>query len=797
MGRTSTPFVVSTMLRKTFINIVLLLALVPLFSVAQGPVIEGMKEYSLRESLKQPRERLYMHLDRGIFMAGETVWFKVYSFCPSRVESCIFSDRVIVDLVGPKMSRLYTTNICLIDGLGTGFLKLPDTLTTNYYGVLAYTNYMIQCDSSYYLDKIAVFNVNDSTQESSADSSESAIPGILTFYPEGGNLVEGLESVVYFSSRRGDHPWTNISGRIVSSDGRTLSHFRSSNSGLGSFTLLPRHGEMYTAVIDGLDRSFPLPRQLEKGYTLHVTNIEKAKNLLLSVKTNHLQANNKVLVMVHSGGLILYNFLADLAPGQLNGAIPKKVLKEGLNTISVFDSLGNLLAERSTFIAAANSPRVSIVLDKESFEKRSKVKATIKVTDEDGRPIRAFMSLSATDESQAPFDNGKKTIESYYSLFSAFDFQASSPGLILSNDDSSKDIEDYVLTHQRKKYRWESLKAPLPIEPQFGFTLRGRLMDEFREKPVPQGRVSYMSNDSVPFYGNIDTDLEGRFTIDSIYAFGNSTIFLQGEYKKKKSFGKIRLDTVQLGIVPKEIFIGSLTSLGSLQKQIIQMGANRRYADLSYDARNDNIQLEEVVVQAKKDVELIRKDAPRVTGNTLVIEPKDVNGANHPAELLRSVPGVKVSITATGGYRIIRRGKELKVFWDGFWFPDPSILGAYSASQVGRIEVHGSAVYMWSKALGAGTVDKKQSLKYILKGYQNSRKFIAPSYEVQHPSHVKPDYRATLLWEPNLATDSLGHAYVEFYTSDLEGEIHIQVEGITVDGKPIIGKKTFVVQTVK
>ena len=60
---------------------------------------------------------------------------------------------------------------------------------------------------------------------------------------------------------------------------------------------------------------------------------------------------------------------------------------------------------------------------------------------------------------------------------------------------------------------------------------------------------------------------------------------------------------------------------------------------------------------------------------------------------------------------------------------------------------------------------------------QKRRSFFSPVYENGGSANL-PDFRSTLYWNPSLHTDTSGNAVVEFYTSDLDGEFLISVQGM-------------------
>ncbi len=79
-------------------------------------------------------------------------------------------------------------------------------------------------------------------------------------------------------------------------------------------------------------------------------------------------------------------------------------------------------------------------------------------------------------------------------------------------------------------------------------------------------------------------------------------------------------------------------------------------------------------------------------------------------------------------------------------------------------------------------------------GTQARRFFYAPDYGMEENRQSRiPDYRHTLLWEPDIPLDNPGDITLAFNTSDLTGTYLITVEGLTVDGYTVYGTRTFTV----
>jgi hypothetical protein len=86
------------------------------------------------------------------------------------------------------------------------------------------------------------------------------------------------------------------------------------------------------------------------------------------------------------------------------------------------------------------------------------------------------------------------------------------------------------------------------------------------------------------------------------------------------------------------------------------------------------------------------------------------------------------------------------------------------------------------------------SIYHHIYGYYQSRTFYSPKYNIPKPENEKPDLRTTIYWEPNVVTDSEGNATVSFFNADNRAIIKVDVEGISEQGFPLVGKSSFEVK---
>ncbi|MEM6732760.1 MAG: MG2 domain-containing protein, partial [Myxococcota bacterium] len=93
----------------------------------------------------------------------------------------------------------------------------------------------------------------------------------LSFFPEGGDLVSGLESRLYFEAKNSTGKPADVSGRILDSVGNAIAEFSTYHKGVGRLSFTPTPGQRYQAEITepaGISLKYPLPIPTEDGCVL-------------------------------------------------------------------------------------------------------------------------------------------------------------------------------------------------------------------------------------------------------------------------------------------------------------------------------------------------------------------------------------------------------------------------------------------------------------------------------------------------------------------------------------------------
>ena len=117
---------------------------------------------------------------------------------------------------------------------------------------------------------------------------------------------------------------------------------------------------------------------------------------------------------------------------------------------------------------------------------------------------------------------------------------------------------------------------------------------------------------------------------------------------------------------------------------------------------------------------------------------------------------------------------------------DASIFGSQAGNGVIAILTkRGGNNYDYSKDPTLGVSIQKRM------GYNVAREFYAPKYDVDIPDHVRPDFRSTLHWQPNVRTDASGKASVTYWNTDAKATMRIIAEGVSTQGFVGVGKAEY------
>ena len=316
-----------------------------------------------------PREKAYLHLDNTSYYIGDTIWYKAYVVTAEQNQPSPISTPLYVELLDQLGNTSERQIIQLRDGEGEGQFILTKALFSGFYEIRAYTKWMLAFSEKQYFSRtIPVYRKRRSEVDENRsiityrmDESMKQRPRskekdfMIRFFPEGGQLVEGVPSVVAFEATSKEEGTVGISGTVYGPDDVELAQFTTLHDGMGCFTYTPTDKQA-KAVVTYQDKkySFQLPKALPQGYVLNVTSKEKA--LVIKVLRNSTSLKDTLALFIsHQGRPLMYQTIDFKDQTVYHLPLSTQGLPGGVIQLSLMNSNGATLCERFCYVMPSPS----------------------------------------------------------------------------------------------------------------------------------------------------------------------------------------------------------------------------------------------------------------------------------------------------------------------------------------------------------------------------------------------------------------------------------------------------------
>jgi len=222
----------------------------------------------------------------------------------------------------------------------------------------------------------------------------------LGIYPEGGDIVAGIQNRVYIEGKTPAQKPADMIGIVVNSTGKEVATFRTEHEGRGRFTFTPVKGETYSLRVTepaGIKTIFKLPAVKESGVVISSTSdvTPREKNVVVRVAAT--AAGEYGVSLNQRGKEIAFSSVA-LKPNQpsdVSFTVPKSL--DGVLIATVYDEQKTPMAERLLFRQPEHNLKVKVVADHTDFIPGDRVTLRVTTTDDTGRPVgRWWVSPSPT-----------------------------------------------------------------------------------------------------------------------------------------------------------------------------------------------------------------------------------------------------------------------------------------------------------------------------------------------------------------------------------------------------------------
>ena len=775
---------------------------------------ENIQDSIFRQMELYPQEKIHLHTDRDIYVPGEKIWFKAYVTDAYTHRFPVYSRYVYVELINSLDSLVDRVMIRQENEMFYGHLFISGLIPTGNYTIRAYTRYMENFGDEYFFKKNIQIGNLSSGEDDKKKKAQSKVKDDydVSFFPEGGNLLEGAFCRIAFKALNNTGSSENISGEIVDGTGKKITDVKTVYAGMGSFAINAEKSKQYFLECrngKGIKKRFKLPVANEKGYTIFTEWNDSRGELLVARNKAANSPDISQYLLIHSKGLVIYFSQWDKNKEYIK--FEKNQIPSGVVQILLLDKDMNPLSERLVFNKPEVWEEVFFSTDKEVYEKRDLVRSTIILPDLGVDLPGGNFSVAITDDNDNSVDS-LTTITSSLLLSSELRGYIETPAYYLQdNRYASYALDHLMMTHGWRRYNIPEVlkgKMEMPENPiEISQEISGTVKRVFTGKPVENAEVSMLASTGDVFM--TVTNEKGEFLFSEFEATDSVRYFVQALNKKGSPNVELTVKEelfTKLNHLPK--ITGEILDVAKPEKEeggFIEKAEQRA----KYDEDMMFVQLQEVNVTAKmpenKDEARLRYWANMSSDITIKREDIEKKKYTKAKDIFRTISGVTVVDGMFDSYTLyVRRtpgARPALIIIDGVVVENEDAHTWISlASDIESIDVFKGASAAAFGARGAdgaisittrGGGDRARDIQMdnftILSplGYQEPIEFYSPKYDNPNTRYLgNPDYRTTIFWKPDIIIDE-DEAHFEFYTSDFATTYSVVIEGMTNDGRII------------
>ena len=716
----------------------------------------------------QTTDLLYIFPSKEVYETGEDMWFKAYLMDRQTFALSDRSQTLYLQLRSEKGDVVWSEKYLLTAGRGDGHVYIGDKWQQGEYLMEGYARSSFTTDSTLAIHPRRIRVVDRVSQMDSISSEavkQDSIEKITAkhrfdLFPEGGNLIDGIDAVVAFKATYGNGMPEDVTGKVLE-NGQEIAAINSMHDGMGAFTLTPHRDKEYQVLLsDG--RTYPLPDIQLSGMALRVLRTSKTAITVLISSPDSI-ARPFTLTTKMRG------MTCSKAQGTLRGKQTVKLpIKEfnmqGVAEITLADGDGRPVAERLVYVNPEQRLNVKAKTNQQRYDRREKGKASFQITDPSGKPIKAELAVSIFDKAYL-YQPGHENILSHCFLAEEIRGNIFNPTYYFDerNDDRLLALDLLLMTQGWRRYVWDQQPVQGRTILSDGIAGRDRAPKlQFIQAFKPSSDTCLVMSDSL-----------GRFEIEPLLLD-----HLRGDFYIKALRKKPK---------PKLLLENPFDSIDFYQQGRQRFLPMSHLVETEYGERDvidgfGTVVLDNVLVTAKKQSpyrDKVIEDLDSVilmdTG-AWVCEHGFINDyhgySHHPSYYPYPYFGKRLKPKRGELY-----GRCLLEWHGDRWWN--------MVCKMGPVLYEGP--YVTDKTL------LEMNNMMLTRGYYPKREFYEPDPIDLTPT--MPDPRNTLQWKPNVLTDENGKAEISFTASDVNTEFIGIVEAI--DGNGLMGCQTFTFRVIR
>jgi hypothetical protein len=753
------------------------------------------------------QEKLYMHVDRNFYLAGEILWCKIYVVDATLHQPLDLSKVAYVEVLDENNNPVVQAKLALEQGKGNGSISIPSSIKSGNYKVRGYTSWMKNVGPDYFFEKIiSVVNTQKSREIIATNVASKTTAPEISFFPEGGNLVEGISSTMACKVTGNGGKGTGFKGNIIDENNRSVASFNALIFGMSHFIFKPEAGHTYKAIIETANGSYTkaLPQVFSKGYVMSLTTDNRIN---LTIQSN-IDEGRTVYLLAHTRQSLKIAMQSVIENGRAVFSVDPAKIGEGISQFTLFNSDGKPLCERLYFSYPAQKLSIGVNGNLPVYGTRSKIDFELRPGVKNNTAPQTDLSVSVYRADQLQ-DMDEQDIQSFLWLSSDLKGHIESPSFYFNGSPMAKEaMENLMLTQGWRRFKWDDVlqeKAPAAafIAEHSGHIISGKVVSSVNGRPVRDVEAYLSIPGRNSNFRVAESDSLGRIRFDVQHMKGSVEVIVQTDPLGMDTLTRVEINnpfSEQYSATTLPPFYLTAANENLLTDQSIGVQVQNAYAGTklkTYFPNRDTMSLlfnpnavymmddyvrfttmEEVL---REYVGLMNVQNRGGKFTFLLLEDYDIPLGDmrmthffqtNPLVLVDGVPVFNMNKLISFDPLKLRK---LEAYNKHYFMGTPSYPGILSFTSY--------------KGDFAGFELEPRALVIDYDGLQLEREFYSPEYDGSDVNDHTPDFRTLLYWSHDVPTDSKGERRVHFYASDKKGNYVVIVQGLTATGQ--CGSATF------
>ncbi len=398
--------------------------------------------------------------------------------------------------------------------------------------------------------------------------NNSRIDYDVQFFPEGGELLTGINQRVAFKAIGRDGLGVQVSGDIFNERKEKICSFFSNELGMGSFLMKADKTTTYYAEcksIDGETRSFQLPKSIDKGYAISLETVRE--NVTCNILSYEPESLSDMILLIHSRGMPMAVFNAYSVNGK---SLNLTTSPEGILHFVLFDKEARMVSERLWFHRKFDRETLSARIIN-SPTPRNQAYCSLALNSIDNQINEGSFSVSVVNKGHTNNDKGVYGIESYLLLTSDIHGYIENPAYYFTDttEQRIKDLDNLMLTQGWRRFNISDVIQNSSIPARQYYMERGQFLSghvkNFWGRDSKNADITLIGSNGSAC--KVTTDSVGRFLANDVYYDRGTTFVVQAISSLGRKSLELNVDMPEFKKVKRIEPDGTLNDFESFMKR--------------------------------------------------------------------------------------------------------------------------------------------------------------------------------------------------------------------------------------